>query len=98
MGISFETVTPLASDYREEPYWRREAAPAPLPPAPLPTDVDVVIVGGGYTGTMAAARLAARGRSVALLEQHELGWGASSRNGGMVHPGFKVGPVGLLER
>ncbi len=55
-------------------------------------------MGGGYTGTMAAARLAARGRSVALLEQHELGWGASSRNGGMVHPGFKVGPVGLLER
>src|SRR3989442_2517821 len=47
---------------------------------------------------MAAARLAQRGRSVALLEKHELGWGASSRNGGMVHPGFKVGPAALLKR
>ena len=57
-----------------------------------------MIVGGGYTGTMAAARLAARGRSVALLEQHELGWGASSRNGGMVHPGYKMGAGTLLRR
>jgi glycine/D-amino acid oxidase-like deaminating enzyme len=57
-----------------------------------------VIVGGGYTGTMAAARLAWRGRSVALLEKHELGWGASSRNGGMAHPGFKAGAGALLKR
>ena len=57
-----------------------------------------MVVGGGYTGMMAAARLAQRGRSVALLEKHELGWGASSRNGGMVHPGFKVGPADLLKR
>ena len=56
------------------------------------------MVGGGYTGMMAAARLAWRGRSVALLEKHELGWGASSRNGGMMHPGFKVGPGELLKR
>jgi glycine/D-amino acid oxidase-like deaminating enzyme len=57
-----------------------------------------VIIGGGYTGMMAAARLVWRGRAVTLLEQHELGWGASSRNGGMVHPGFKVGPKTLRER
>jgi len=55
-------------------------------------------VGGGYTGTMAAARLAERGRSVALLERHELGWGASSRNGGMMHPGFKAGAGTMLKR
>jgi glycine/D-amino acid oxidase-like deaminating enzyme len=47
---------------------------------------------------MAAATLASRGRSVALLEKHGLGRGASSRNGGMVHPGFKVGPGALLKR
>ena len=47
---------------------------------------------------MAAARLAWRGRSVALVEKHELGWGASSRNGGMVLPGFKIDPVALLKR
>lgn len=55
-------------------------------------------MGGGYTGLMAAARLAWRGRAVAVLEQHELGWGASSRNGGMLHAGFKLGPRTLEER
>ncbi|TMC64434.1 MAG: FAD-binding oxidoreductase [Chloroflexota bacterium] len=64
----------------------------------FPTAVDAVIVGAGYTGMMAAARLAWRGRSVALLEKNELGWGASSRNGGMVHPGFKLGLATLLKR
>jgi glycine/D-amino acid oxidase-like deaminating enzyme len=58
----------------------------------------VVVVGGGYTGMMAASRLAGHGRSVALLEQHEIGWGASSRNGGMVHPGFKLSTSTLLRR
>ncbi|HEX3630378.1 MAG TPA: FAD-dependent oxidoreductase [Candidatus Dormibacteraeota bacterium] len=89
---------PLAESYREAPYWWDQAAPARPSPAPLPTEADVVIVGGGYTGVMAAARLAWRGRAVALLESHELGWGASSRNGGMVHPGFKVGAATLLQR
>ena len=64
----------------------------------MPTDVDVVIVGGGYTGLMAAIRLARRGRSVAVLEKEAFGWGASGRNGGMVHPGFKVDPATLVSR
>ena len=58
----------------------------------------MVIIGGGYTGMMAAARLASRGRSVTVLERNQLGWGASSRNGGMVLPGFKTGPGSLLKR
>src|ERR1700719_2835706 len=89
--------TPLAEGYREEPYWGRAAPTLSLPREPgreigqvaFPADVDAVIVGGGYTGMVAAARLAWRGRSVALLEKNELGSGASSRNGGMVPPGFK---------
>jgi glycine/D-amino acid oxidase-like deaminating enzyme len=100
-------VTPIATGYREEPYWWREAPTLVLrergreierTEIALPSDVDVVVVGGGYTGMMAAARLAWHGRSVALLEKNELGWGASSRNGGMVHPGFKVDVATLLKR
>ncbi|TMF44350.1 MAG: FAD-binding oxidoreductase, partial [Chloroflexi bacterium] len=91
-------LVPLAPSYREEPYWWRDAAPIRLPQAALPTEADVVIIGGGYTGMMAAARLSWRGRSVTVLEQNELGWGASSRNGGMVLPGFKSDPGSLLRR
>jgi glycine/D-amino acid oxidase-like deaminating enzyme len=56
----------------------------------LPSEVDVAVIGGGYTG-LAAARAAARGGArVAVLERSVIGDGASSRNGGMVLPGFKA--------
>lgn len=45
---------------------------------------DVCIVGGGYTGINTAIELTERGLSVALLEAHALGWGASGRNGGQL--------------
>jgi glycine/D-amino acid oxidase-like deaminating enzyme len=35
---------------------------------------------------------------VTLLETNNLGWGASTRNGGIIHPGFKWGPAELTER
>ena len=69
------------------------AAAPRLPTAaehPLPARADVVVVGGGYTGMAAADELARRGRSVVVLEAERLGWGASSRNGGMVHPGAEA--------
>ena len=47
---------------------------------------------------MAALGLSRRGRSVAVLERESFGWGASGRNGGMVHPGFKLDPTSLLSR
>jgi glycine/D-amino acid oxidase-like deaminating enzyme len=64
---------------------------------PLPRQVDVVVVGSGYTGMAAAREAAERGREVVVLESESLGWGASTRNAGMVHPGFKVS-VGKLVR
>ncbi|MDC0479964.1 FAD-binding oxidoreductase [Candidatus Marinimicrobia bacterium] len=55
----------------------------------LPSQVDVAIVGSGYTGLNCARVLAKAGRSVVVLDQHSIGWGASSRNGGMATPGLK---------
>jgi glycine/D-amino acid oxidase-like deaminating enzyme len=49
----------------------------------------VAIIGGGYTGLAAARALARHGADVTVLERHTIGWGASSRNGGFVLPGFK---------
>ena len=65
---------------------------------PLPDTADVVVIGGGYTGINAARELARRGVAVTLLEARTLGWGASTRNGGIVHAGYKWGPRELVER
>lgn len=65
---------------------------------PLPDTADVVVVGGGYAGISAARELARRGATVTLLEAMTLGFGASTRNGGIVHPGYKWGPRQLARR
>ena len=57
---------------------------------PIPEKVDVAIIGGGYTGLSAARTLAKHGVNVAVLEAETIGWGASSRNGGMTLTGLKV--------
>ncbi len=67
----------------------------PRQSCPLPQNVDVAVIGAGLTG-LSAARTLAKGRlSVAVLESQAVGWGASSRNGGMVLTGLKL-PVGKL--
>jgi glycine/D-amino acid oxidase-like deaminating enzyme len=63
---------------------------------PLPKSVDVAVIGAGYTGLSAARTLAKRGLQVAVLESETIGWGASSRNGGMVLTGMKLGVNKLI--
>ncbi|HWW80860.1 MAG TPA: FAD-binding oxidoreductase [Steroidobacteraceae bacterium] len=70
-------------------------ATEPFPRAPQLTEritADVCVVGGGYTGLSAALHLARRGASVVLLEESRIGDGASGRNGGQVHNGFRHEP------
>ena len=62
----------------------------------LPERVDVAVIGAGFTGLSAARTLAKRGASVAVLESETVGWGASSRNGGMVLTGMKLGVNKLI--
>ncbi|GIV68132.1 NAD(P)/FAD-dependent oxidoreductase [Caldilinea sp.] len=71
-------------------YWTEDCPrPANLPISPLPEVTDVAIIGGGYTGLNAALALRKAGASVAVLEKETIGWGASSRNGGMALTGLK---------
>jgi len=51
-------------------------------------ETDICICGGGFTGLATAISLAERGYSVVVLEQNQLGWGASGRNGGQFIGGF----------
>jgi glycine/D-amino acid oxidase-like deaminating enzyme len=89
----------LNLDYERRPFWH-----AGMPPLPdragkdLPDTVDAVVIGGGYTGLAAARSLANAGSNVVVLEARTLGWGASTRNGGIAHPGYKWGPATMIER
>jgi glycine/D-amino acid oxidase-like deaminating enzyme len=56
----------------------------------LPSKVDLAVIGAGIPGLSAAYHLAKRGASVAVLEAETVGWGASSRNGGMVLPALRL--------
>lgn len=79
--------------------WQEQAPPLPdRSGRPLPDAVDVVVVGGGYTGIAAARQLARQGATVTLVEAERMGFGASTRNGGIVHPGYKLGAAELIRR
>ena len=58
----------------------------------------MAVIGGGYTGLSAARTLAGAGASVVVLERETIGWGASSRNGGFVLPGFKRELRAVIEK
>jgi glycine/D-amino acid oxidase-like deaminating enzyme len=82
---------------REENYWLTTATtPNVGRSRPLPEMVDVAVIGAGFTGLSAALGLARRGVKVVVLEAQTIGWGASSRNGGMVLTGLKLGVNKLI--
>src|SRR6266480_1675450 len=81
---------------KEKNYWIETVTTPPAQPArDLPNSIDVAVVGAGFCGLSAARTLAKRGVRVAVLEAETFGWGASSRNGGMVLSGMKL-PVPTL--
>jgi glycine/D-amino acid oxidase-like deaminating enzyme len=80
-------------------YWATTIASSSFAAAPAhPDAVDVAVIGAGYCGLSAARTLAKRGVSVAVLEAETFGWGASSRNGGMVLTGMKLPAPTLIKR
>ena len=82
---------------REQNFWLTTATmPQTDPALPLPDGVNVAVIGAGFTGLSAARTLAKRGAKVAVLEAETIGWGASSRNGGMVLTGLKLGVNKLI--
>jgi glycine/D-amino acid oxidase-like deaminating enzyme len=78
-------------DFRPTPYWWEAYRPTTGEPVDVPRSVRVAIVGGGYAGLSAALELAKHGIDAIVLEANELGFGASTRNGGAVSGGVNVG-------
>ena len=90
----------FADGFKPEPYWwddvPRDGA-AGLPAEALPDRADVVVIGSGYAGLHAAITLARAGSDVVCVEAGPLGFGASTRNGGMVSGGVNVGKHAHLD-
>lgn len=84
---------------KKTPFWWEEAPRPEEDPPELPGEVDVLVVGGGYSGLCAARVLGQAGKSVLLCEASFTGYGASTRNGGMLGPSFHtLGVKGLTAR
>jgi glycine/D-amino acid oxidase-like deaminating enzyme len=83
--------------FKTSPWWW-EAAEPPTRDNALPDYTPVAVIGGGYAGLSAALSLARLGHQVTVLDAERIGWGASSRNGGMVSGGLKVASTALKEK
>ena len=85
--------------FKEKVFWHDTVQmPSGQETNPLPEQVDVAVIGSGYTGLTAALTLAKLGVRVAVLESETIGWGASSRNGGMVLTGLKISMQAAIKR
>jgi glycine/D-amino acid oxidase-like deaminating enzyme len=81
----------LHRDFKPEPFWWEAYRPVAGEFAEVPREARVAIVGGGYAGLSTALELAKQGIAAVVLEANELGFGASTRNGGAVSGGVNVG-------
>ncbi|MDA8253952.1 MAG: FAD-binding oxidoreductase [Rhodospirillales bacterium] len=78
-------------DFKPAPYWWEAFQPIAGDLNDVPVRTRVAIVGGGYAGLSTALELAANGLDSVVLEAAELGFGASTRNGGAVSGGVNIG-------
>ena len=83
----------------EQSYWLTTVTmPQAKASGEFPEVAEVAVIGAGFTGLSAARTLAQKGAQVVVLESETIGWGASSRNGGMVLTGLKLGVNKLISR
>ena len=79
------------ADFKAMPYWWEAYHPTAQSPVDVPKRVRVAIVGGGYAGLSTAIELAKQQIDSVVLEAQELGFGASTRNGGGISGGVNIG-------
>ena len=80
----------FTEDYQSIPYWWKDRPDWFKGNFPtIPNEVDVVIIGSGFTGLNAGLQTARAGLKTLILDQKEIGWGCSSRNGGQISNSVK---------
>lgn len=88
-----------AAGYIDTYYTRTLSSDQPRPALRGDIDCDVCIVGGGLAGINTAFGLSERGQNnIVVIDQHRIGWGASSRNGGFVAKGYSAGEDSLIDK
>ncbi len=68
------------------------------PKTELPDQTDLAIIGAGITGLTTAIFTAQAGVNVTIIEKNQVGYGASTRNGGQTLAGLKLSPGALLKK
>ena len=84
----------LGDKFKPQPYWWDDidfGAQKTTDSPEIPSKTDVLIVGAGYAGLHAAIVLARAGSDVLVVDAEHIGYGASTRNGGMISSGVNVG-------
>lgn len=82
-------------DAVDTPYWWEGSKPEGSTADDIAASTEVAVVGGGFTGLNAALVLARAGKQVTLYDAEAPGWGASSRNGGFLGPGWAFFDTGM---
>lgn len=88
----------FTDDFKETPYWWDEVPRPKLAPRELPATAETVVIGSGYTGLCAALTTARAGRHTVVVDAESAGWGCSTRNGGQVAEGIKLGSEELIAK
>jgi glycine/D-amino acid oxidase-like deaminating enzyme len=92
------TLSAVTENFSTSPYWWDDlpALPSITSDAPLPERASTLIVGSGVTGLTAALAAARNGETSVVIDAERPGFGASTRNNGMVIPYIRATP-GILK-
>lgn len=85
------------NEINEQSLWWEDTLPVSIPDTSLPQTSDVVIVGAGFAGLNAALELQRAGVDVTLIEKNWPGYGACSRNLGLVMDRIDGTTTGALD-
>jgi glycine/D-amino acid oxidase-like deaminating enzyme len=77
--------------FKPKPFWWDTYEPKALELVEVPARTRVAIIGAGYAGLACALELSKLGIETVVLDAEMPGFGASSRNGGMVSGGVSIG-------